>query len=342
MIDEQLRSFLLEGRIQPEDFEKIRDAATSHWDRAFALAPRNRKSVENVVFRRHDRTLQFVIPWVNAVAPLRGRRVVELGGGSGSSAHAFAHIAESVTSLDIDARALKAYDVRREVFGMTNMNAVLCSPNNILDNLREIWQPGDIIVMVAVLEHLTVPERIRYLSEMWSMMTPGDTLVIAETPNRLAYTESHTTGEPFLHLLPDELFFPYLETNTDEDLHQKTAYMGLYRIGELGNAATNRYRMGMGASYHEFEVALRTDLNGLLVADGFEQPMLRWFPLLTDDRLLMSYFKAKLIYAPVGFTRTVLNLILRKPADEAAFRARVKANLRRKREIYDLYGVQAM
>lgn len=53
----------------------------------------------------------------------------------------------------------------------------------------------------AVLEHIPQP-RDAYIRELWRVLRPGGTLVLAETPNKYFPLENHTTGLPFLHWLP--------------------------------------------------------------------------------------------------------------------------------------------
>ena len=72
------------------------------------------------------------------------------------------------------------------------------------------------------------------------------------------------------------------------------------------------YRSGRGVSYHEFELALMDGWQQSIVANGFEEEMLKWFPVEEEEQMLQKYFKAKVTSVNIGFSRSVINLILRK------------------------------
>jgi S-adenosylmethionine-dependent methyltransferase len=77
---------------------------------------------------------------------------------------------------------------------------------------------------------------------------------------------------------------------------------------------TALHRWGLGASFHEFEIAFETDsLDGLIVANGFEPEMINWFPPTLEDNLLVIYFIEKNLQQNIGFARSVLNFIFKKP-----------------------------
>jgi hypothetical protein len=74
------------------------------------------------------------------------------------------------------------------------------------------------------------------------------------------------------------------------------------------------HRWGLGASFHEFEIAFGVEsLEGLIVANGFEWEMTNWFPPKLEDKLLVTYFIEKEMTQDIGFTRSVLNFIFKKP-----------------------------
>lgn len=75
----------------------------------------------------------------------------------------------------------------------------------------------------------------------------------------------------------------------------------------------------MGLSFHDFEIGFRTNnLESILLADGYESQMLDWFPPNIEERTLMNYFLDKPIEKPLGFCRSVLNLMFVKPQEGAS------------------------
>ena len=66
------RGNYLEGALDPEAERLIREAVTASWDQDFVNSEAGAPAVEDVVFRRHDNTVRFVVPWIDSVRPLRG------------------------------------------------------------------------------------------------------------------------------------------------------------------------------------------------------------------------------------------------------------------------------
>jgi hypothetical protein len=165
--------------------------------------------------------------------------------------------------------------------------------------------------MYAVVEHLLESEKIDYLRRIWEALPVGGLLVIIETPNRLAYTDSHTFELPFFHLLPDEISLHYMDRSIRpgfaEDFRKVFDETGWEGFSE------KRHRAGLGVSYHDFEVAFDEDLSEILVGDGFDEEIIWFFPLGLDDHLLLTYFDKMKIGVPAGFARSVLSLAFRKP-----------------------------
>jgi hypothetical protein len=58
------------------------------------------------------------------------------------------------------------------------------------------------VILNAVLEHLTPAERVQLLPALWRALRPGGHLLIHETPNRLFPVDRHTTGLVGLPWLP--------------------------------------------------------------------------------------------------------------------------------------------
>jgi S-adenosylmethionine-dependent methyltransferase len=189
----------------------------------------------------------MIVPWLDKAKRLKDSRVLEIGCGTGSSTVALSEQGAQVVGIDIDCDALlvardrcKAYGVEAE-FGAINAAAM----SKVFGK-----RPFDFIIFFAALEHMTVPERLAALRDAWTMLPIGGLLVIVETPNRLWYYDGHTSMLPFFHWLPDELAFRYSQYSRRENFRE------LYR--DLDPAAMEHFlRQGRGASFHEFDLAIK-------------------------------------------------------------------------------------
>ena len=305
------------------------------------------KAVEDVIFRRHDEALRFVIPWVLQHIDLPKKTIVEIGAGSGSSSLAFSHCCSKVKAYDIDGKSSIGFLKRKELFDSEDrLTFKICESGNLIDVALEDKKPGDVILFYAVVEHLTIEERLKYLGKVWRALDAGEFLIVVEMPNRLAYFDGHTSRAPFLHFLPDELLLSYLKYFKHTVGNQDLAI----RFGDtLLEAATQgvkqfsltRVRVGLGVSFHEFEIAFGCNLNDVVIADGFDQPIINWFPVSVNYQLLLSYWGSVNHDIPAGFARSVLSFIFYKPKDEGE-RRRIAADNRRKsveiKKIYSLTG----
>src|SRR5688572_26005097 len=66
-----------------------------------------RVMVDNHVWRRYEAARQHLVPWVERTAGLAGRRMVEIGCGTGSSTAGFAQRAARVDGYEIAASSAR-------------------------------------------------------------------------------------------------------------------------------------------------------------------------------------------------------------------------------------------
>lgn len=187
-----------------------------------------------------------IVPWLNDATKLRGKRVLEIGCGTGSSTVALAEQGAKVTGIDIDDGSLDVAQDRATLYGLDlefySMNA---------EQMQSHFQKDqfDLIIFFACLEHMTIEERISSLKAAWEMIPTGGFLVAVETPNRLWHFDSHTSKLPFYHWLPNELAFHYSKYSTRKNFRE------IYHdYNDLNKE--NFLRRGRGVSYHEFELAI--------------------------------------------------------------------------------------
>jgi hypothetical protein len=155
--------------------------------------------------------------------------------------------------------------------------------------LREPERHGiaeiDLLVLYAVLEHLTIPERRSILRLAQEVYRRGGHVLIAETPNRLSPFDTHSFQLPFVDWLPIELQEEYVSRSPREDL--KAHLVAAPPDGKQGAL----YRIGRGLSFHEFECFWEKDsYEGLSAAqDGFSVSLLNLEPFRREEADLMKF-----------------------------------------------------
>jgi len=145
-----------------------------------------------------------------------------------------------VTGVDIKERAIALARLRAAEQGLCEETVRF----RIVDSDHPV--PGDdaydLVILNAVLEHLTPGKRATILPVLWRALRPGGHLLIHETPNRLFPIDRHMTGLPGLPWMP---------------LGVKRAYLRL--VGELppDGGMTELCRTGIhGSTIFEIRRAL--------------------------------------------------------------------------------------
>lgn len=287
--------------------------ATADW----LASPVGRDALQYEAVTRYLNACRWVVPWARSRCQLDGAVVVDIGAGTGATQVAFAEVASRVVGYEIEAKSVAAARDRFELMGTTNAEIRLVKPKDQLGRIKYDHPNGaSIVLLFAVLEHLTQEERFEYLSTIWrDILLPGGYLIVVDTPNRLGLFDFHTSHLPFFHLLPPYLALKYFERSPRAEF--AGGMRGHVSHGQA-EAVEGLHRWGLGASFHDFEVAFGVDtLDGLIVANGFEWEMTCWFPPGLDDQVMIKYFLDRNVQKDLGFAKAVLNLIFRKPASGA-------------------------
>ncbi|WP_170836993.1 class I SAM-dependent methyltransferase [Aquimarina amphilecti] len=204
------------------------------------------KAISGQLFERLYYNRNRIAPWLHNVKDLKGASILEIGCGTGISTLALSEQGANVVGVDVDAGALEVAKDRMRIAGY---DAELHHVNGeeIEENFKD--RKFDFIIYYAVLEHMTVSERLESLKQAWRMLSKGGYLAIIETPNRLWYYDSHTAALPFYDWLPDDLGYYYSKFSSRKNFKDS------YR--EIDDESMMKFkRWGRGASYHEFEVAI--------------------------------------------------------------------------------------
>jgi 2-polyprenyl-3-methyl-5-hydroxy-6-metoxy-1,4-benzoquinol methylase len=262
-----------------------------------------RRDLEDHVFARLDSDRRMVIPWLDDAKSLKGSHILEIGCGTGCSTISLVEQGASVVGIDLDEDALFVARDRCRIYGMEAefhiMNAC-----DVAERFR--GERFDSIIFFASLEHMTIAERLSALRAAWAILPIGGHLVIVETPNRLWYYDGHTSMLPFFHWLPNELAFRYSAFSPRENFRE------LYRTYDAPSKA-HFLRQGRGASFHEFDLAIRPAKDLKVVSSQSTFHGLRHKP---QRSLLDRQYKAVLrrIYPEIheGFCDDTLFLIIEK------------------------------
>lgn len=283
----------------------------------FFVDPDGKKALEDHVIRRTRFFSNSIVPWISMFHNKLNPTVVEIGSGTGAASVALASKYSQVFGYDIAQESTEIAKQRASILGIDNVEFEAIEAESIISKicLNHEQNKVDVVLLFATLEHQTIPERLNSIKGAWDILKPGGLMVIGDTPNRLAYLHGHTSRIPFFDMLPDELAIQIIDKSPN--IPFKENVKRLIDSSESEKEKTDKVtnlldRWGRGVSFHEFEVVLG-DLRKLVVGHGFERPIYRAIPLAFEEKLLLNYIHKQLKNVPIGFARTSLYLILRKP-----------------------------
>ena len=205
-----------------------------------------RSDMQTQMLARLEEQRATVAPWLHQARPLAGLEVLEIGCGTGCSTVALAEQGARVTAIDINESSLA---VARERCALHGLEAEFQRANAEALQTTFGARRFDAVVLVAVLEHMTLLERLSAMNGAWELLRPGGLWVCSETPNRLWYFDDHTSLLPFYSWLPDDLAFRYSRFSP------RSGFNAGFREA-TPEAALEFLRQGRGVSYHEFDLTL--------------------------------------------------------------------------------------
>lgn len=276
----------LVGASMTEDFPRIRTLLPE----AYSL-----DRLGSAIFNR--------IPWLLGLGhDLSAYNVLELGCGKGLKAIPWSRLCGHYFGVDLDADAIEFARRAARVAGGRNLEFLVANAAEVVRTPARFGIQGriDMIVLFAVLEHLTLPERRFVLGLCREVLRDGGLVVLAETPNRLIPHDGHSTWLPFFQTLPPELALEYIARSPRE---------GAVAAVAAGEEAL--YRFGQAASYHEFDLWLAGEDGRMpaIVSDAwthwpsFDEPPRR------DELALNDFFAANGVGAAPAFARYWLDIV---------------------------------
>jgi 2-polyprenyl-3-methyl-5-hydroxy-6-metoxy-1,4-benzoquinol methylase len=269
-----------------EDFPRIR-----------ALLP------EAYFLDRLGSAIFYRMPWLLSLGrDLSKMNVLELGCGRGLKAIPWSRLFGSYVGVDLD---FEVINFARRAAAATKRLNLQFHASNAVEAARDPKRFGivgriEMVVLYAVMEHLTPAERKLVLGLCQEVLQDGGMLLIAETPNRLIPHDSHSTHLHFFQTLPPEIALEYAKRSPRPGIAD--ALIG-------GEEAL--YRFGQGVSYHEFELwmARRDGKLPAIVSDGWSHWPICDEPLRRDELWLNEYLDAHGPLAPSAFARYWLDAV---------------------------------
>ena len=266
-----------------------------------------RNDLQNHLVRRLDADRKLIVPWLDAVRPLRNASILEIGCGTGGSTVALAEQGAAVIAVDVDSSSLTVASERCRAYGL-DVNFAHANATEV--HQRFAGREFDYIIFYAALEHMTMEERLSAMRSTWQMLPTRGLWCVIDTPNRLWYYDSHTSLLPFHMWLPDELAFEYSRFSPRQN------YRELYRE-YTPEAKLDFLRRGRGVSFHEFELTMKP-LNELKIKSSLNLTNRKTGPLaplkwrLSPERRYISLFRRIAPDLHEGFLQSYLNLIIEK------------------------------
>ena len=204
------------------------------------------EDLEGCLINKTVRVRSAVTPWVNSILPLRGAKILEIGTGTGSSALPMMEQGAKLVGIDVSASALT---VARDRCRLYELEGEFLKANAV--DLKKVadGREFDAIIFYAVIEHMTLDERLTALRAAWDLLKPGQFLIVVEAPNRLWHTDGHTSYEPFFSWLSDDVAFRYSQYTRREIFNR-----AFHEHSEEADILFCRW--GRGVSYHDFVLAL--------------------------------------------------------------------------------------
>lgn len=255
---------------------------------------------------RHRRAREHLLPWIEATIDLSGKTVLEYGCGHAPVSCAFAERAERHIGLDIDAAAVETGREMARRRGLSNVELEAHPVEEIGAAMAAHRGEVDVVLLYAVLEHLTLEERLEILRLSREVVRPEGFIVVCETPNRLFPIDHHSSHLPFFTMLPDELALMLYERSQRPDFLNAIAE-AMRKSPEA--AREQLLRWGRGVSYHEFELVFG-DLSHYVAACNYEPALFAERPVHAEELALARFLeRVRADLAPV-FSRAWLDLIL--------------------------------
>ena len=230
---------------------------------------------------RHLECRKYFVPFLAENGLNAKSRVVEVGCGQGPKSLAIAAKCKEVFGFDLSESHIEI--ANRIAQGLNVKNAHFYSMNvTAANDLLESLNRNDFVLCYAILEHLLPDEREALFRMLSKCLQQGVRIAFAETPNRIAPIDHHSSFLPFFDTLPEHLALRY----------GKHSARPWYAEFMQAPQTEQMYRHGRGLSFHDFELGFDKvgRLGDIIQADGWSLNMLNMHPHFGYEvALLESY-----------------------------------------------------
>jgi 2-polyprenyl-3-methyl-5-hydroxy-6-metoxy-1,4-benzoquinol methylase len=234
---------------------------------------------------------------------------IEIGCGAGAKSISLAGVFGEYIGIDIDPTLIRDAVHRNHLYGSSNTRFICGNATDIFRNRKSHAIPDkiDVLILYAVLEHLTMPERADVLAIASEVVADGGSVVVMESPNLLMPFDSHTTGCHFYNWLPDKLAGNFAKLHA-----ARSSIREMINTSSSEKEALSMARAGRGVSYYDFDFWLQRGPTGFnLLADGYDVEMLNMEPLTFQEFTTLGYLMANETgIPPLGFSRSWLDIII--------------------------------
>ncbi|MDR5748453.1 methyltransferase domain-containing protein [Caballeronia sp. LZ029] len=234
---------------------------------------------------------------------------VEIGSGAGAKAISLCGLFGTYIGIEINVKQVTQAELRNRRYGSDSIRFIAGNATDVLDNRKAYGIPDhiDVLILYAVLEHLTLDERSSIMRVVNRVVSTGGSVLVMESPNRLIPYDSHTSGLQFYNWLPDAM-----ANSIGRQRSVNAKIRTMLRDWEAPDATTMLARAGRGVSFHDFDGQLRRPLrNYSFVADGFDVEMLNMEPFGYQEFSLLGYMQANVPdVPPFPFSRSWLDFVI--------------------------------
>jgi SAM-dependent methyltransferase len=262
-------------------------------DRANAIIDEAEQRLSKMVLPQKDwlfrlkSGVQFIYPLLAATGrPLHELNALEVGCGTGPKAIGLAPVFKNYVGIDLDPDSIVRAERLGKALSRQNLQFLCTAADDIGAVIQGAGQKFDVIILHAVVEHLTIDERLQLLQVVWEYLDERGILYVGELPNRLCPVDHHSSYAAYFNGLPDDLALRYADKIKRPQFRERV-------IEAPGDPRLNLYRTGRPASFHEFELAIApcAELPGYLRADCWDNLMLNLHPVQRYERDLLEQFR---------------------------------------------------
>lgn len=321
------------------------------------------KGLGDYHLRRLEASATVVLPLLVASGlPLERMTALEIGCGQGLKAFPVARHLKQYVGVDLESDSIVAARRTAADLRLGNLLFVCDNAKSVLEQPERYGIEGriGILLLHAVLEHLTGQERGAVMEVARQVRAEGGAVAVLETPNRLFPFDHHSSQLHFVDACPDSIALRYVRKYSPRN-DARTFVDSRTGANELSEPwlASQRsvllsskdpierfYRLGRGLSYHDFDLDYCDAEAFSPVYDGWHPLLLNHQPLTRTEVWLENYFAANSVGAHRAFARSWIDFFdLPGAARADAPRARYieprtvgVARVERRKEFWSLDG----